>query len=89
MSKVSSFVDGTNFFDDPPSEIFPAQLIPDDEIIIFALPHHQERMRNTLESSNVVMTAGCMPTIHGVACPVSDHDILLSYFLFPLFLTFL
>lgn len=43
--------------------------MPDLELLMFALPHHQERMKKTLFSSNNVHGAGCMPTIHGVACP--------------------
>jgi len=42
------------------------------EVLLFALPHHQERMRSTLESTNQVLTnVGCSPTLHGIACPVS------------------
>lgn len=40
------------------------------ELLMFALPHHQERMRPISGSSNIVLDPGCMPTIHGVACPV-------------------
>lgn len=43
--------------------------LPTVELLMFALPHHQERMRRTVQSSNMVQTAGCMPTIHGIACP--------------------
>lgn len=43
--------------------------LPDVELLVFALPHHQERMKKTLFSSNNVHAAGCMPTIHGIACP--------------------
>jgi endoglucanase Acf2 len=81
MSKVSLAVNGTSYFDDPPTEIFPPQSLPFTELLTFALPHHQERMRNTVESTNVVKTAGCMPTIHGMACPVSHTFSLLIYFL--------
>ncbi len=42
-----------------------------NELLMFALPHHQERMRPIPGSSNFVLESGCMPTIHGVACPVS------------------
>lgn len=43
---------------------------PSEELLMFALPHHQERMRQTLLSSNLVQPYGCSPTIHGLACPV-------------------
>lgn len=62
---------GTLQFEDPPIEVFPAQETPEVELLLFALPHHQERMRTTMESSNQVKDEGCMPTIHGIACPVS------------------
>jgi hypothetical protein len=40
------------------------------EVLLFALPHHQERMRPVDGSSNAVQASGCIPTIHGLACPV-------------------
>ncbi len=43
---------------------------PSEELLMFALPHHQERMRPTFLSSNTVKQVGCSPTIHGLACPV-------------------
>lgn len=43
--------------------------LPSEELLMFALPHHQERMRQTVLSSNAVQTVGCSPTIHGMACP--------------------
>ena len=46
---------------------------PSEELLMFALPHHQERMRPTLLSSNTVKQVGCSPTIHGLACPVFKH----------------
>eukprot|EP00599_Poterioochromonas_sp_BG-1_P009041 CAMPEP_0173139988 /NCGR_PEP_ID=MMETSP1105-20130129/4598_1 /TAXON_ID=2985 /ORGANISM="Ochromonas sp., Strain BG-1" /LENGTH=938 /DNA_ID=CAMNT_0014052849 /DNA_START=75 /DNA_END=2891 /DNA_ORIENTATION=+ len=73
MAKIASSspagMSGDDFFDDPPSEIYPAQALPPTEILMFALPHHQERMRPTIQSSNKVLAPGCMPTIHGIACP--------------------
>ena len=44
---------------------------PEVELLMYAIPHHQERIRPTLDSSNTVQSVGCMPTIHGTACPVS------------------
>ena len=46
------------------------QTIPPVEVLMFALPHHQERIRATEGSSNVVKDVGCQPNLHGVACPV-------------------
>ncbi|RYG65845.1 hypothetical protein EON64_11075, partial [archaeon] len=46
-----------------------ARQLPTVELLMFALPHHQERMRTIIGSSNMVQNAGCMPTIHGTACP--------------------
>jgi endoglucanase Acf2 len=44
--------------------------VPEVELLMFALPHHQERMKATLYSSNLVFhEIGCTPTIHGMACP--------------------
>ena len=45
--------------------------IPPVELLMFALPHHQERIRPTPGSSNVVKHVGCHANLHGVACPVS------------------
>lgn len=45
--------------------------IPEIELLTYAIPHHQERMRPTQESSNFVHSVGCTPTIHGTACPVT------------------
>jgi hypothetical protein len=71
MQKVGAPESLADFYSDPPLEIFPAQSIPSTEILMFALPHHQERLRTTIESSNKILKPGCMPTIHGIACPVS------------------
>jgi hypothetical protein len=81
MNKIKLTTNVTDYYDDPPAETFPPQKIPDHEILIFAIPHHQERLRKTEESSNFVFTAGCMPTIHGFACPVSsiNHFIFIIY----------
>ncbi len=52
---------------------------------MFALPHHQERIRATEGSSNVVKDVGCQPNLHGVACPVCVMLLLLLYVLCSLF----
>jgi endo-1,3(4)-beta-glucanase len=52
-----------------PTDPIGDESLPDVELLMFALPHHQERMKKTLFSSNNVHGAGCMPTIHGIACP--------------------
>ena len=44
--------------------------IPRIELLMFATPHHQERLRPIVSSSNAVQFVGCTPTIHGQACPV-------------------
>jgi hypothetical protein len=45
--------------------------IPELEVLMFALPHHQERLRPTAKSSNAVKDVGCQASLHGIACPVS------------------
>jgi hypothetical protein len=79
MKKIKEFQDGDNYYLDPPSEPATAQTAPDAELLMFAIPHHQERLRPITESSNQILSAGCMPTIHGTACPVSVSP----YFLYP------
>lgn len=62
------------------SDLTSTPVPPSIELLMFALPHHQERMRRTELSSNMVQSAGCMPTIHGVACPVRGSAFfMLSY----------
>ena len=55
--------------------------IPPLELLMFALPHHQERVRPTEGSSNVVKDVGCQPNLHGVACPVSSSLLLIFIYL--------
>jgi hypothetical protein len=45
--------------------------VPEIELLMFALPHHQERLRPTGKSSNTVKNVGCQASLHGSACPVS------------------
>lgn len=40
------------------------------QMLTFALPHHQERLVSTPESTNKIVYLGCTPTLHGQACPV-------------------
>eukprot|EP01038_Epipyxis_sp_PR26KG_P009986 gene9986-13436_t len=54
-----------NKYNDPKTPI-----IPKNELLMYAIPHHQERLRPVIGSSNSVQKAGCSPTIHGFACPV-------------------
>jgi len=50
----------------------PGLAVPRIELLMFATPHHQERLRPGVGSSNVVLKdVGCVPTIHGRACPVT------------------
>lgn len=44
--------------------------VPLVELLMVALPHHQERVRPIVGSSNQVLDLGCGPTIHGHTCPV-------------------
>ena len=47
---------------------------PRIELLMYATPHHQDRMEPAVGSSNVISNYGCVPTIHGMACPVTgDH----------------
>lgn len=41
---------------------------PLTELIMYALPHHQERVLPIVGSSNEVLDTGCVVTIHGNAC---------------------
>ena len=44
---------------------------PPVELLMYATPHHQQRLRQTLYSTNqVIKNNGCLPTIHGSACLV-------------------
>ena len=43
----------------------------EEELIMFALPHHQERVREIPGSSNKVLETGCVWTINGKACLIS------------------
>jgi hypothetical protein len=49
----------------------PVGSVPEFELLMVALPHHQERVRPIVGSSNQVLDLGCGPTIHGKTCPVS------------------
>jgi endo-1,3(4)-beta-glucanase len=44
---------------------------PRVELLMYATPHHQGRLEPAVGSSNAISDAGCVPTIHGVACPVT------------------
>lgn len=65
MSRLKSYSDLDKF--DADEEFYSDPSV--NELLIFALPHHQERMRPIFGSSNQVIDPGCMPTIHGMACP--------------------
>lgn len=54
------------------------ETIPPVELLMFALPHHQERLRPTAGSSNAVKKFGCQANLHGFACPVSVQFTLFS-----------
>lgn len=62
--------------DDEPQDVAPGAdgaglTVPPVELLMFALPHHHERIRATVGSSNEVKKVGCQTTLHGLACPVS------------------
>lgn len=57
--------------DDDMTSITPILSRPEVELLMFAIPHQQERMQSTEQSSNKVYNIGCTPTLHGVACPVT------------------
>ena len=71
-SAPSSSSPGTSPVPGPPGTLpQPGGLqIPRVELLMFATPHHQERLRAIISSSNSVQNVGCTPTIHGPACPV-------------------
>lgn len=50
------------------------EMIPEGEILMFGIPHHQERLRKTSESNIVIYREGCTPTLHGQACPISGKS---------------
>ena len=65
MSRLS------NGGDDDMKSMTPVIGRPDIELLMFAIPHHQERLISTEQSSNKVFNIGCTPTLHGIACPVT------------------
>ena len=59
-----------------PDQFTERELYPDPgrdpegtELIMYALPHQQERMMALPGSINRVLNVGCTPTLHGQACP--------------------
>ena len=63
--------------DDDMTSMTPDIGIPEVELLMFAIPHQQERLISTEKSSNKVYNIGCTPTLHGIACPVSTDRTLL------------
>jgi endo-1,3(4)-beta-glucanase len=49
-------------------------MISEGEILMFGIPHHQERLRKTSESNIIIYKEGCIPTLHGQACPISGKS---------------
>lgn len=72
MSDMASEESGSVNDDDQQDFVAPGSglSIPPVELLMFALPHHQERLRPTAGSSNAVKNVGCQPNLHGLACPV-------------------
>lgn len=75
MSRIKQYTDLDSF--DADHDYIADTDIERNELLMFALPHHQERMRPISGSTNVVLEPGCMPTIHGVACPVISTFIII------------
>jgi endo-1,3(4)-beta-glucanase len=46
---------------------------PQVELLMYATPHHQGRLTPTIGSTNAISKSGCVPTIHGKACPVTGQ----------------
>jgi len=46
----------------------------ESELLMFALPHHQARIHPKVGSTNKVLAVGCVPTLHGQACPVIGNS---------------
>eukprot|EP01035_Chromulina_nebulosa_P020063 gene20063-26049_t len=58
--------------------------IPQIELLMLGLPHHQEILHATVGSTNQVITnIGCSPTLHGMACPVFGNSWYLKETLHP------
>jgi len=53
----------------PANAAYPGLETPPVELLMFALPHHQERLQPIVGSSNVVKHHGCHRNIHGTTCP--------------------
>lgn len=48
------------------------------ELLMFALPHHQDQILPQIGSSNEILEFGCVPTLQGQACPVKGGKWLLQ-----------
>lgn len=66
MSKLKDLQDDDRFY---PALNTQNGLAPEIELLTYAIPHQQERLRFVIGSSNFVHQHGCVPTIHGQACP--------------------
>eukprot|EP01041_Mallomonas_annulata_P006550 gene6550-13248_t len=51
---------------------------PAVEILMYALPHHQDQLLPQVGSSNEVLAYGCVPTLQGQVCPVKGGAWLLQ-----------
>lgn len=72
LSALNTTLDTVQGFEDP---LIPSSALTYDavELLMFGIPHHQERLRGTAESSNKVQKIGCVPTLHGTACPITGN----------------
>lgn len=69
MSRISLL--GPDQFTETGSKLVPNPALSSSvELLMYAIPHHQERMTTLPDSTNQVLRVGCVPTLHGQACPV-------------------
>ena len=48
----------------------PNHIPADTQLIMFGLPHHQERILPVEGSSNRIIPTGCIYTLHGLGCMI-------------------
>jgi hypothetical protein len=70
-ANMFDFAADSDSTDDTNTYVSPTGLaMPEVEVLMYALPHHQERIRPAPGSTNAVQNIGCQAIIHGIACPV-------------------
>lgn len=53
------------------------------DLLMFGVPHHQQLMKSSKWSLNDVLSKGCQPTLHGLACPVIGSSWVIEDVLYP------